>query len=40
MTARLRLTAADLCAVAIGGMVGLGVALALLEAHLRRGVRR
>lgn len=36
---RLRLTAADLCACAIGGMVGLTLALALAEAHLRRGGR-
>lgn len=36
---RLRLTAADVCSAAIGGLIGLGLALALAEAHLRRTAR-
>jgi hypothetical protein len=37
---RLQLTAADLCSAAIGGLIGLGLALAIAEAHLRRVAQR
>lgn len=36
---RLRLTAADVCAVAIGGCVGLLLALGVAECWLRRAAR-
>jgi hypothetical protein len=36
---RLRLTAADLLAATIGGLVGLVIALGICESVLRRGAR-
>lgn len=40
MTRRLRLTAADVVAAAIGGLFGLVIALGICESVLRRGARR
>lgn len=37
---RLQLTVADLCAAAIGALIGMGLALGLFESYLRRAARR
>ena len=40
MTRRLRLTAADVVATGIGALIGMGLALGILESMLRRGAQR